>query len=31
MGYLKDFQTHIANHDYPSFLKLWRSTAQETS
>jgi transcription elongation factor GreA len=23
MGYLKDFQTHIANHDYPSFLKLW--------
>ncbi len=23
MGYLKDFQTHISNHDYPSFLKLW--------
>jgi transcription elongation factor GreA-like protein/transcription elongation GreA/GreB family factor len=23
MSYLKDFQTHIANHDYPSFLKLW--------
>ena len=23
MGYLKDFQTHITNHDYPSFLKLW--------
>lgn len=23
MGYLKDFQTHIFNHDYPSFLKLW--------
>lgn len=23
MGYLKDFQTHIANHDYPAFLKLW--------
>lgn len=23
MGYLKDFQTHINNHDYPSFLKLW--------
>jgi transcription elongation factor GreA-like protein/transcription elongation GreA/GreB family factor len=23
MGYLKDFQTHTANHDYPSFLKLW--------
>jgi len=23
MGYLKDFQTHIANHDYSSFLKLW--------
>ncbi len=23
MGYLKEFQTHIANHDYPSFLKLW--------
>ncbi len=23
MSYLKDFQTHISNHDYPSFLKLW--------
>lgn len=23
MGYLKDFQTHTTNHDYPSFLKLW--------
>ena len=23
MSYLKDFQTHIANHDYPSCLKLW--------
>lgn len=23
MSYLKDFQTHIANHDYPTFLKLW--------
>jgi transcription elongation factor GreA-like protein/transcription elongation GreA/GreB family factor len=23
MGYLKDFHTHISNHDYPSFLKLW--------
>lgn len=23
MSYLKDFQTHIANHDYPAFLKLW--------
>ena len=23
MGYLKDFQTHISNHDYPSFFKLW--------
>jgi transcription elongation factor GreA-like protein/transcription elongation GreA/GreB family factor len=23
MSYLKDFQIHIANHDYPSFLKLW--------
>src|SRR4029079_9772790 len=23
MSYLKDFQTHIANHDYPGFLKLW--------
>lgn len=23
MGYLKDFQAHVANHDYPSFLKLW--------
>lgn len=23
MGYLKDFQTHITNHDYPAFLKLW--------
>ena len=23
MSYLKDFQTHVANHDYPSFLKLW--------
>ncbi len=23
MGYLKEFQTHISNHDYPSFLKLW--------
>lgn len=23
MSYLKDFQTHISNHDYPAFLKLW--------
>lgn len=23
MSYLKDFQTHISNHDYPGFLKLW--------
>ncbi len=23
MSYLKDFQTHITNHDYPAFLKLW--------
>ncbi len=23
MSYLKDFQTHVANHDYPAFLKLW--------
>lgn len=23
MGYLKDFQTHIVNHDYPGFSKLW--------
>jgi transcription elongation factor GreA-like protein/transcription elongation GreA/GreB family factor len=23
MSYLKDFQTHITHHDYPSFLKLW--------
>jgi len=23
MSYLKDFHTHITNHDYPSFLKLW--------
>ncbi len=23
MGYVKDFKTHIANHDYPGFLKLW--------
>ncbi|MES2199493.1 MAG: GreA/GreB family elongation factor [Chlamydiota bacterium] len=23
MSYLKDFQKHIANHNYPYFLKLW--------
>lgn len=23
MSYLKDFQTHISNHDYPASLKLW--------
>jgi transcription elongation factor GreA-like protein/transcription elongation GreA/GreB family factor len=23
MSYLKDFQTHISNHDYPGCLKLW--------
>ena len=23
MSYLKDFRTHITNHDYPGFLKLW--------
>jgi transcription elongation factor GreA-like protein/transcription elongation GreA/GreB family factor len=23
MGYLKDFQIKIANHDYPAFLRLW--------
>lgn len=23
MSYLKDFLKHIANHDYPAFLKLW--------
>ena len=23
MGYLKDFQTQIANHDYPALLRLW--------
>lgn len=23
MGYVKDFKTHIANHDYSAFLKLW--------
>ncbi|HEY2810110.1 MAG TPA: GreA/GreB family elongation factor [Rhabdochlamydiaceae bacterium] len=23
MSYLKDFQTHISNHDYPACLKLW--------
>lgn len=23
MGYLKEFQTRIANHDYPGFLRLW--------
>ena len=23
MSYLKDFQTHITNHDYSNFLKLW--------
>lgn len=23
MSYLKDFQAHIANHNYPAFLKLW--------
>ncbi len=23
MGYVKDFLTHISNHDYPNFLKLW--------
>lgn len=23
MSYLKDFKTHITNHDYPGFLKLW--------
>ncbi|MBI3236715.1 MAG: GreA/GreB family elongation factor [Chlamydiales bacterium] len=23
MSYLKSFQTHIANHDYPAFLTLW--------
>lgn len=23
MSYFKDFQTHISNHDYPAFLKLW--------
>lgn len=23
MSYLKDFQTHVANHNYPAFLKLW--------
>ncbi len=23
MSYLKDFQTHISNHDYSGFLRLW--------
>ncbi|HKY99589.1 MAG TPA: GreA/GreB family elongation factor [Rhabdochlamydiaceae bacterium] len=23
MSYLKDFQTHISNHDYSNFLRLW--------
>lgn len=23
MSYLKDFLKHIANHDYPTFLKIW--------
>ncbi len=23
MGYLKEFQSRIANHDYPAFLRLW--------
>jgi transcription elongation factor GreA-like protein/transcription elongation GreA/GreB family factor len=23
MGYLKEFQSQVANHDYPAFLRLW--------
>ncbi len=28
MSYLKDFQKHIATHDYPSFLKIWEEYCQ---
>ena len=30
MSYLKDFQTHIANHNYSAFLKLWEDYIRET-